>query len=209
MAYHDFLTGLPNRLLINDRMAIALPQAKRTQTMLAIIYLDLDNFKQINDTLGHIIGDRLLQEVAIRLQSQVRAGDTIARIGGDEFMFLFPGLSQARDAFQIADKILNSFSSPFNIEQKDILVTASFGISLFPVHGQNAETLVRNADDSLYRAKKLGRNNYQVYAPAVPPLLLDRSNLGKDPQRSSDKEAVGLTSWRKAYVFDEWETSGL
>ncbi|NLV16005.1 MAG: sensor domain-containing diguanylate cyclase [Syntrophomonadaceae bacterium] len=207
MAYHDFLTGLPNRLLINDRMSVALPQAKRAQTLLAIVYLDLDNFKLINDTLGHIMGDRLLQEVSIRLQSLVRAGDTIARMGGDEFMFLFPSLSQPRDAFQIADKILNSFSSPFNVDQKDILVTASFGISLFPVHGQDSDTLIRNADDALYRAKQQGRNNFQMYAPAVAPLFLERSVTGKDWQYS-DKDRIGLPSWRKTNVLDEWEHSG-
>ena len=192
MAYHDALTGLPNRLLIQDRISIALPQAKRQNQMLALIYLDLDNFKMINDTLGHMAGDLLLKEVSKRLKSLVRQGDTIARMGGDEFMFLFPGIKDTRDAGIIAEKILRSFSQPFIVEGQEIHVTASIGISVFPNDGLDGESLIKNADSALYRAKERGGNSYQVYTPAMNQIYMERLTLAKELRLALENEEFVL-----------------
>ncbi len=192
MAYHDSLTGLPNRLLIQDRISVALPQARRQNQMLALIYLDLDNFKMINDTLGHMAGDVLLQEVSKRLKSLVREGDTVARMGGDEFMFLFPGIKDAKDAGIIAEKILRSFSRPYIIDGQEIHVTASIGISVFPTDGQDVETLIKNADSALYRAKERGGNSYQVYTPAMNQVYVERVTLAKEMRRALENEEFVL-----------------
>lgn len=192
MAYHDALTGLPNRLLIHDRISVALPQAKRQNHMLALIYLDLDNFKVINDTLGHLAGDQLLRAVSQRLKSQVRQGDTIARMGGDEFMFLFPGISDSKDAGTVASKILQSFSLPYQVDGQEIHVTASIGISIFPNDGQDVQTLIKNADTALYRAKEQGGNNFQVFTPAMNELFLERLTLAKELRQALDHEELVL-----------------
>lgn len=192
LAYHDALTGLPNRLLIHDRIAVALPQSRRQNQMLALFYLDLDNFKIINDTLGHMVGDQLLQEVAQRLKSLVREGDTVARMGGDEFMFLFPGINQAPDAERIADKILESFALPFKMDGHEIHITASIGISLFPTDGQDVETLIKNADSALYRAKEQGRSNHQVFTPAMNEAFMERVTVAKDLRLALDQEDLIL-----------------
>lgn len=188
LAYHDALTGLPNRLLIHDRISVALPQAHRQNKMLALVYLDLDNFKFVNDTLGHLVGDHLLLAASQRLKSLVRQGDTIARMGGDEFMFLFPDIKDIKDAGVIAGKILQSFSLPYQVDGQEIHVTASIGISIFPTDGTDVQTLIKNADKALYRAKEQGGNTYQIFTPAMNKLLLERNTLAKELRHALERE---------------------
>jgi diguanylate cyclase (GGDEF)-like protein/PAS domain S-box-containing protein len=177
LAYHDALTGLPNRLLFNDRLTVAVAQAHRTAQRLAVLFLDLDRFKIINDSLGHTLGDRLLQGVAERLQSCVREGDTVARLGGDEFTLLLPGIMRAIDAAKVAEKILDVLKQPYTVEGSELFVTASIGISLYPEDGVDAESLVKNADTAMYRAKEQGRDNYQLYTPAMNARAVERLAL--------------------------------
>ena len=163
MAYHDSLTGLPNRLLLSDRLDRALLAAERTGRSLAVMFLDLDRFKTINDTLGHVAGDQLLKEVATRLCGAVRASDTVARLGGDEFVVLLPGLRARDEATQVADKIIDVLAQPFPLEGHVLHVTPSIGICVYPDDGIDAETLMRHADAAMYHAKAAGRNNYQFF----------------------------------------------
>jgi len=166
-AYHDTLTLLPNRLLFGDRLAQALARAERRKEKLAVLFLDLDRFKTINDTLGHAVGDRLLQEVARRLTLCLREGDTVARLGGDEFMVLLSDIQQLEDAAKIAEKILSTLRPAIPLEGHELHVTTSIGISIFPLDGEDAETLIKLADIALYRAKEHGRDTYQLYSPAM------------------------------------------
>src|SRR6185295_10449680 len=161
-AYHDSLTGLPNRLLLMDRLTQALVHAHRHQRRLAVLFLDVDHFKLVNDTLGHAGGDRLLRSVAERLGACVRADDTVARVGGDEFMVLFADLQRSDHAPRMAEKVLQALEHPFTIEGEAIYVTASIGVALYPEDGDESDVLMRNADTAMYRAKELGRNNYQL-----------------------------------------------
>jgi diguanylate cyclase (GGDEF)-like protein/PAS domain S-box-containing protein len=177
LAYHDALTGLPNRLLFNDRLAVAVAQAHRSASRLAILFLDLDRFKVINDSLGHSLGDRLLQEVAERLQAGVRQGDTVARLGGDEFILLLPGIGRAEDAAKVAEKILETLKFPIRLEDRELFVTASVGISLYPEDGFDVESLIKNADTAMYRAKEQGRDNFQLYTHAMNETAVERLGL--------------------------------
>ena len=172
MAYRDPLTGLPNRMLFNDRLSLALARAHRNRAKLAVILLDLDRFKDINDTLGHTAGDQLLHKVGDRLASLVRKSDTVARMGGDEFILLLSEIARIQDASKIAEKILHAFDDPFSVTDREIHVTPSIGIAIYPVNGEDADSLMRNADIAMYRAKELGRNNYQCYAPAMNQIRL-------------------------------------
>ena len=163
MAYHDALTDLPNRLLFNDRLNLALAHARRSQQKLALMMLDLDHFKEVNDTLGHSVGDKLLRVVGKRLTSLVRESDTVARMGGDEFMLTLPEVAEAEDAARIAEKILRGFQKPFVLDGHELHVTTSVGIAMYPDDGEDGGTLMKNADIAMYRAKEQGRNNYQRY----------------------------------------------
>jgi len=165
-AYHDSLTGLPNRLLFRDRITLALAHAKRTGRLSAVMFLDLDQFKWVNDTLGHTVGDRLLQAIGARLVTCVRAEDTVARMGGDEFTVLLAELSDRRGATLVAQKVLEAVRHPVTIDEHELFVTTSIGIAVFPDEGTDAETLLKNADRAMYRAKDEGRDNYQ-YASAA------------------------------------------
>jgi diguanylate cyclase (GGDEF)-like protein/PAS domain S-box-containing protein len=172
LAYHDALTGLPNRILFNDRLSVAVAQAHRQDHKVGLIFIDLDRFKSINDTLGHGVGDQLLQAVGDRVRGCVREGDTLARLGGDEFTLLLPGLSQAADATRAAEKVLAALREPFSIGVRELLVTASLGVSVYPDDGTDVEALLKNSDVAMYRAKEQGRNNIQVFsltASAIPP----------------------------------------
>jgi diguanylate cyclase (GGDEF)-like protein len=162
-ARHDFLTGLSNRVQFNERLLEVLATAEQTEKMLAVLFIDLDRFKLVNDTLGHAIGDLLLQLVVERLTSCLRSGDLIARWGGDEFTLLLPKISAAEDASMIAQRILKSLNPGFNVEGHHIHITSSIGIAVYPQDGQDAETLIKNADAALYRAKEGGRNDFRRY----------------------------------------------
>src|SRR5437763_13029542 len=184
LAYHDALTGLPNRLLFKDRLTVALSHAQRDHTRLAVLFLDLDRFKVINDSLGHNIGDQLLQAVAARVQSCVRDSDTVARLGGDEFTLLLPALVKSEDAALDAQKILEAVRYPFHIEGREFYITTSIGISVFPEDGPDAETLIKAADTAMYQAKEQGRDNYQLFNALVNAKALQRIALEHGLRRS-------------------------
>ncbi len=166
-ALHDLLTGLPNRKYFNDRLASALNQSSQMQTPLAVMFIDLDRFKLINDSLGHAAGDLLLKEVAQRLRHCVRSHDAVARWAGDEFTLLLTQITGVEDAVQIAQKILNAMKPDFDLEGHTLHVSSSIGIAVYPGDGQDAETLLKNADAALYRAKDSGRNGYHLYTSAI------------------------------------------
>lgn len=174
LAQHDFLTGLPNRMLLSDRIAQSIALAKRQGTQLAVLYLDLDNFKDINDSLGHSTGDKLLQSVAQSLQSCIRSSDTVSRQGGDEFIVLVTGNKYAEHTANTANRILTVLSTPYSIAEQDIHVTTSIGISVYPEDGQDSETLIKKADTAMYHAKEKGRNNYQFFKSEMNVCAVER-----------------------------------
>ncbi len=177
LAHHDTLTGLPNRLLLNARMEHALVRAHRNHTLLAVLFLDLDHFKNINDTLGHPIGDLLLQEVAHRLNSCAREQDTVSRLGGDEFTILLEDLEDSRFASTVAQKVIVALDKKFMLHGHEVFVTCSVGISIFPNDGNDIATLLKNADSALYRAKEQGRNNYQYYTEELTTRAMERLKM--------------------------------
>lgn len=162
-ALHDALTGLPNRSLFYDRVDTVMQLAKRNGERFAVIFLDLDGFKEVNDTLGHEAGDLALQAVAKRLKLLLRESDTLARLGGDEFLLLFPGIESQADIETIVNKITNDFKQVYDIMQNQVLLSASMGISVYPEDGNDAQTLIRNADTAMYRIKNMGKCNYAFY----------------------------------------------
>ncbi len=165
LAQHDFLTQLPNRMLLNDRLTQAITLAQRHGQSLAVLFLDVDHFKHINDSLGHAVGDQLLQSIAARLVECVRSSDTVSRQGGDEFVILLSEVAHAEDAALAADKILAAVSRPHCIDHQDLHVTVSVGIGVFPADGADAETLLKSADLALFHAKAHGRSNHQFFKP--------------------------------------------
>jgi len=177
LAYHDALTALPNRLLFKDRLTVAISHAQRERRKLAVLFLDLDRFKVINDSLGHNIGDQLLQAVSARVQSCVRESDTVARLGGDEFTVLLPQLPHGEDAALVAQKIIDAVRYPFHIEGREFFMTTSIGISLYPDDGIDAESLIKNADTAMYQAKEQGRDNYQLFNAFINARALQRIAL--------------------------------
>ncbi len=193
LAYFDALTSLPNRMLFNDRLAQALAHARRRGAPgVAIMFLDIDRFKTINDTLGHGAGDELLRSAADRFSRTLRDEDTVARLGGDEFLFLLQGIEDVENAARVAQKILDQFDSPFQVLGHELHATASIGISMFPLDGTDAETLIRNADTALYRAKEAGRNRYQLYAPAMNAVALKRLVLENSLRYAVDRNELLL-----------------
>jgi diguanylate cyclase (GGDEF)-like protein/PAS domain S-box-containing protein len=167
LAHHDPLTGLANRALLVDRLGHAIQKARRQKTSLAVMFLDLDHFKQINDSFGHATGDQVLKEVAARLSSAVRASDTVARLGGDEFVMVVGELENPERAGAIAAKLLKSISAPMQIEGREFLVTPSLGVAMYPQDGDSLTALMANADTAMYHAKKLGRNTWQFYSQSL------------------------------------------
>jgi diguanylate cyclase (GGDEF)-like protein/PAS domain S-box-containing protein len=163
MAFHDPLTDLPNRVLLFDRLSLAVAQAHRAGSNLAVVFLDLDRFKVINDSLGHSVGDQLLRSIAGRVRGVLREGDTLARLGGDEFVLLLPEVGSVGSAVRVAETIRKSFRRPVDVGGQELFITASMGLSLYPYDGEDADTLVRNADIAMYRAKESGRDNCQLY----------------------------------------------
>jgi diguanylate cyclase (GGDEF)-like protein/PAS domain S-box-containing protein len=176
-AYHDVLTNLPNRKLFMDRLSQALTRCRRYGKSLAVMFVDLDHFKTINDTLGHTAGDELLLEMSRRLRACIRDDDTVARLGGDEFTIILSELRQPEDAANVAEKILHSIEQPLTIAETPIEVSASIGIALYPVDGHDAEALLRNADSAMYRAKEAGRNTYQLCTDEMKRRAVERLSL--------------------------------
>jgi diguanylate cyclase (GGDEF)-like protein/PAS domain S-box-containing protein len=191
-AYHDALTKLPNRVLFRDRMNQALSYAQRRRQMVAMLFLDLDRFKIINDTLGHAVGDKLLQGVSQRLRECLRKEDTVARLGGDEFMLLLNGINQIEDVARISEKILNTVRPPYQIDSHELYINTSIGISLYPHDGEDAETLVKNADIALYRAKERGRNNYQFYASTMNEKAIEQLEVENKLRRALERNEFVL-----------------
>jgi diguanylate cyclase (GGDEF)-like protein len=168
LAHHDFLTDLPNRLLFGERVDTAIVLARRHQRQAALLYLDLDGFKPINDTLGHGLGDMLLQSVTQRLVQSVRASDTICRQGGDEFVILLSEIDGPADAAASAGKLLRTLAEPHYIGGRELSLTASIGIALYPKDGREVVALLHRADSAMYEAKRRGRNQYQFFSLLVP-----------------------------------------
>jgi len=193
-AYHDVLTGLPNRYLLQDRLQGALPRARRAGTRAAVLFLDLDRFKVVNDSLGHSTGDRLLGEVAQRLGRQVRDGDTLARFGGDEFAILVEAIHHVEDMAKIAHKLREALREPFVLDGRELFVTASIGISVFPDDGLDAETLLKNSDIAMYRAKDQGRDGFQLYRTEMNARAEERLAL-----ESSLRRALSLDQFTVQY----------
>lgn len=176
-ALHDPLTGLPNRALFLDRLGVALDRSRRNNASIAVLFLDVDNFKQINDSLGHAAGDRLLSGLADRLQSMLRPMDTVARFGGDEFTFLFEELTSEREVILIAERIGRAVRPPIHLEEADATVTVSIGISIVTDPTMPAETVIREADSAMYRAKQLGRSRYELFDEISRQRAVDRLEL--------------------------------
>jgi diguanylate cyclase (GGDEF)-like protein/PAS domain S-box-containing protein len=176
-AQHDIVTNLPNRLLLNDRISQAISLARRQNRPLAVIFLDLDRFKYINDSLGHATGDKLLQSVSKRLLAGVRSSDAVSRQGGDEFVILLSEISHPEDAATSARKLLLSLNAPHSIDGHDLDIAGSIGISVYPEDGEDAETLIKNADRAMYHAKEKGRNNFQFFKPEMNRQALERQSL--------------------------------
>jgi diguanylate cyclase (GGDEF)-like protein/PAS domain S-box-containing protein len=192
LATQDPLTGLPNRLLLQDRVTHCLAQARRRQRRVALLFIDLDRFKNINDSLGHHVGDRLLKEVANRLSGSLRATDTLSRLGGDEFLVVIQDLRHSQDAARVAEKLLGALSSPFAIEGHTLNTSCSIGISVFPDDGEDLPTLMKNADTAMYHAKEQGRNNYQFFS---------REMMGRAMRRLTLENALRVAAERGEFVL--------
>jgi diguanylate cyclase (GGDEF)-like protein len=192
LAHHDVLTGLPNRMLLQDRLSQAIELAHRQGTQLAMLFMDLDRFKHINDSLGHAVGDQLLQSVAQRLVSCVRHSDTISRQGGDEFVVLLSNIKHAEDAALSAQKILAALTAPHLIDQLELHVSVSIGISTYPDDGQDAETLLKNADSAMYHAKESGRNNYKFFEHEMNVRAVQRHAIEASLRRALERQEFVL-----------------
>jgi diguanylate cyclase (GGDEF)-like protein/PAS domain S-box-containing protein len=192
LAHHDRLTDLPNRAVLSDRVALALALAHRHTHQLALLFLDLDHFKNINDSLGHSIGDRLLRSVAIRLQGCVRSSDTVSRLGGDEFVILLSELARAEDAAVCADKVMLALSAPHYVDQHCLHVTASIGIVAYPNDGMQADSLLKHADSAMSCAKERGRNNYQFFEPSMNLRPAGRQSLENDLRHAINRQQFEL-----------------
>lgn len=192
LAHHDQLTGLANRVLLAERLSEALSRARRNQTLVAVYFLDLDRFKAINDTLGHAAGDELLQQVARRLRGSVRETDTVARLGGDEFAVVFEGLVRPEEATLLAQRILNSFATPFKLDCGEVGTSTSIGVALFPHNGQGVEELLKCADSAMYRAKSTGRDNYQFFSEELHAQAVRRVQLESELRVAIDADEFVL-----------------
>ncbi len=187
LAQYDYLTDLPNRLLLNDRLSQAIATAHRHQQHLAVLFVDVDRFKHVNDSLGHLIGDKLLSSIAQRLVASVRSSDTISRQGGDEFVILLSSVAHAADAALSAQKLLTVAGMPHRIEEHDVQITLSIGMGIYPEDGTDAETLVKNADLAMLNAKDNGRNNYQFFRPTMNEHALERQSIEGSLRHALDR----------------------
>ena len=192
LAYYDVLTGLPNRDLFMDRLNNALTGGRRQNSSVALLFLDLDRFKTINETLGHTLGDSLLKAVADRLSRCIRESDTIARLGGDEFTIVLNGLNHPSEAAKVAKTISHHLKEPFTLNQQELFISASTGISLFPGDGDDPETLLKNADTAMYRAKESGRNRYQFYETDMSTRFAERLSLENELRRALENDELQL-----------------
>ena len=191
-AHHDFLTGLPNRILLNDRVDQAISQAKRHGHPVAVLFLDLDGFKHINDSLGHPTGDKLLQSIATRLVAEIRAPDTVSRQGGDEFIVLLPEVSRATEAAITARRMLEVVAEAHVVDQHDLRITASIGVSVYPDDGSDAETLIKNADTAMYQAKENGRHSYKFFTAAMNVRAVERQLIEEHLRRALERNEFAL-----------------
>ena len=192
IAQHDPLTGLPNRLALLTRLGQLLPEARRHSWRIGIMFIDLDRFKTINDTLGHQVGDQLLREVATRLSTVTRETDFVARLGGDEFVIVLPGIASPADAALVASKVVNSLSTPIMAEEHELHTSPSIGISLFPDDGGDSHDVLKNADTAMYHAKSAGRNNYQFFAPNMNQVALERMDIERKLRRAISNQEFAL-----------------
>ena len=192
LAYYDVLTGLPNRTLFLDRLSQALAQGRREERKVGVLFLDLDRFKAINDTLGHVAGDMLLKYVARRLQGCVRQSDTVARLGGDEFVVILPGVHTEADLTAFSKKILETLSRPVRLGEKKFFTTASIGISVFPEDADDVETLIRNADIAMYAAKDRGKNTYQFFSTEMNAKVVEKLGLETRLRLAMKREELTL-----------------
>ncbi len=192
MANHDYLTGLPNRLLLNDRMAQSIAFAQRHGKKVALMFMDLDHFKHINDSLGHAVGDELLKSIAKRLQACVRHSDTVCRQGGDEFVVLLNEIEESHDAVLMAEKIIKVMGLPHLVSGSQINITFSIGISIYPDDGKDLETLARKADAAMYQAKHMGRNTYQIFIEEMDVRALARQSMEQELHRALEQNKFVL-----------------
>ena len=192
LAYHDALTGLPNRTMLMDRLGHALSQAQRLDQHVAVLFMDLDRFKLVNDSLGHHVGDQLLQEIARRLRATLRDADTVARVGGDEFQMVLANVGDATGAARIAEKVMRALGEPFTLEGQELNVTASLGLSLYPRDAGSGELLLKYADIALYEAKGEGRNAYRFFSPEMNAQAHGRLRLENDLRRAVERGELEL-----------------
>jgi len=202
LAYHDPLTGLPNRALLMDRLARAIAHAQRNECQAALLFLDLDRFKTINDTLGHLLGDELLQQVGQRLRSSLREDDTIARLGGDEFVVVLGGVQDLGQPAHVADKMMAALADPFHIGGQSLYVTGSLGVSLYPRDGADTDTLLRHADTALYKAKDAGRNAYRFFSPEMDAQAHERLRLENELRGAIERQELVLHYQPQARLSD-------
>jgi diguanylate cyclase (GGDEF)-like protein len=191
-AQHDFLTGLPNRMLLNDRVSQAIALASRHLKKVAVLFLDLDGFKHINDSLGHPIGDKVLQSIAKRLLDCGRVSDTVSRQGGDEFVVLLSEVEHPEDAAITAKRMLQAVAEAYSIDQHDLHVTASIGVSVYPDDGLDAESLIKNADTAMYQAKENGRQSYQFFKAAMNVRAVERQSIEESLRRALERQEFAL-----------------
>jgi diguanylate cyclase (GGDEF)-like protein len=207
-AQHDVVTNLPNRLLLSDRITQAITLARRQHRPLAMIFLDLDRFKYINDSLGHAIGDELLQSVSRRLLASVRASDTVSRLGGDEFVVLLSEIAHPGDAATSANKILHSVSVAHSIGGQEMHIDGSIDISVYPQDGVHAETLIKNADTAMYHAKEKGRNNFQFFKAEMNLKAVERQSLESSLRRALERKEF-LLHYQPKVNLDTGEITGV
>lgn len=206
-AYHDALTNLPNRKLFYDRLGVATAHARHHKTKLAVVYLDIDNFKNINDSLGHHVGDQLLQKMAQRIKNSTREEDTTARIGGDEFIILMPEIDKAKDATILCQRILNQLTEPISLAGKEYFINISMGITIFPDDGTSPEDLVKNADIAMYRVKETGKNGYQLYTRQMQESIMKRLVLESNLSDALHKGEF-ILYYQPQVVIDSNQTVG-